>query len=273
MAAKEQDGVLHRFSRAGVAGKWNDMYSSETQKLEEHNFRLRRNSTVAHVLGAIGPGAKVLDLGCGTGPVLTKLREKGVSCVGMDYSQDMLDFAKERLQSLSLDSSDLFQGDCRATPFGDASFDAIVCLGVISYIEDYSQVLRELYRLAKPGALVVISTRSSSNPVLSDPVSSAKEALKFLIGRREAEPYKIGRFMSQPEVTQKIREAGFRIEGYEGIGFGPFKVAGRQLFGEKTGIRLSNSLHSFFNTIHLRWAFRRMADVNLWVCRKPAAGR
>src|SRR6267143_2333010 len=127
-ANTQTDGVRERFSRAGVAGKWYDMYESDTAKLEEDSFRLRRDFTVARIAAAVKPGARVLDLGCGTGPVLAQLRRRGIDCIGMDYSPDMLALARARLHGMDLDSSGLFIGDCRATPFADASFDAIVCL-------------------------------------------------------------------------------------------------------------------------------------------------
>src|SRR4051812_45999751 len=110
------DDVQKRFSRDVAAGKWNDLYTRDTPVLEEVSFRQRRDYTVAQVVGNCRAGGRVLDLGCGTGPVLLELARRGFDYVGMDYSPDMLDFARQRLRQAGFDDSHIMQGDCRHVP-------------------------------------------------------------------------------------------------------------------------------------------------------------
>jgi len=249
------------------------MYAAGAESLDAANFRLRRDIAVAQVFARTAPAARVLDLGCGTAPVLAELRRRGVAVAGIDCAADMLAFARDRLHSMGLDDSQLFLGDCRKTAFADASMDVVVCLGVISYIEDYELVLREIHRLLKPGGTMIVSFRNKLRPALSDPVEFGKYLVKMLLrsipGAGGAEKYVIGRFLDHREVTEKIGRLGFRHVEFFGIGFGPFCIAGRRLFSEKQSIMLSRWLGGVFAALHLRRPLRWLTDVSLWVYQKP----
>lgn len=265
--------VSRRFSDADAAGRWNTLYATPTENLEDENFRLRRDLSVAHVLGLVTPGAQVLDLGCGTGPVLSELRRQGIGTRGLDYSGDMLAHARMRLRLLGLDDSGLEQGDCRATPYPAESFDIVLCLGVISYIENYDPVLDEIDRLLKPGGNVLISFRNAHNPVLSDPLQLARRLLRTLLtpllGPRPAAPFEIGRFLDHREVDARMRARGFVHVAFFGIGFGPFRFAGRHLFSERQAIRISRRLGKICAALALDRPLRWLTDVSLWAYRKP----
>jgi SAM-dependent methyltransferase len=289
MTASSLDEVRNRFSHAGAAGRWNAMYATDTERLEDANFRERRDVAVALVLDLVaragdgknglnnGCDAQVLDLGCGTAPVLGELRRHGLDVVGMDYSEDMLEHARARLRAMGLDDAGLIQGDCRATTYPSGHFDIVVCLGVISYLENYDPVIAEIDRLLKPGGTVLISFRNVFNPLLSDPLALARRALRLLLtpllGRRREPPFEIGRFLDHRQVTRKIEALGYLRQAFFGIGFGPFRLAGRALFSEKQSIRFSRRLAKFFSRLPFSFPQRWLADVSLWVYRKPAGTR
>jgi SAM-dependent methyltransferase len=260
-----------RFSDARAARKWADMYDSDTESLEEASFRARCDAAVEYVLRVLPAGGRVLDLGCGSAPVLSQLRLKGASCTGLEYSEDMLRHAKARLQSMQLDVGDLHRGDCRETPFEAASFDVVVCLGVISYVEDYAVVLREIERILKPGGYALVSFRNRFNPILWDPAVGLKTLARAATGRLRPEPYKIGRFMDFREFRRKMDEAGFEYRHFVGIGLGPVKFNRRALLAERVSIRLSNSLAAVLHRLGWQAPMRWLADVSLWVYSKPAA--
>lgn len=266
--------VRHRFSHADAAARWNAMYAAETECLEEDNFRMRRDIAVAEVMRLVTPDSQVLDLGCGAGPVIGELRRQAVQVVGMDYSEDMLEHARARLRSLGLDESGLHQGDCRKTPWPGGSFDIVVCLGVISYLEDYDPVLDEIDRLLKPGGTLLISFRNIHNPVLSDPVALGRRLLRLLLvpllGPRKETEFAIGRWLDFRTVTRKIEARGLQPVDFYGIGFGPFRLAGRKLFSERRSIRISRWLARVCASWSIRRPLAWLTDVSLWVYRKPA---
>lgn len=244
------------------------MYAGDTVRLDEANFRRRRDVTVAYVLRVLPAGGRALDLGCGAAPVLSELRKRGVSCTGLELAEDMLKHARERLRTLGLDDGDLHQGDCRHTPFADESFDVVVCLGVISYVEQYGDVLAEIHRVLKPGGYAIVSFRNKFNRILSDPIRALKVGVAALTGRLRPEPYSIGRFMDPREVTARMAGHGFVFCDFFGIGFGPFKIAGRKILSERNAIRLSDALTRMLTALGWRLPFKWFADVSLWVYRK-----
>ena len=216
-------------------------------------------------------GGRVLDLGCGSAPVLSRLRQQGASCTGLEYSEDMLRHAKARLQSMQLDVGDLHRGDCRETRFEAASFDVVVCLGVISYVEDYAVVLSEIKRILKPGGYALVSFRNRFNPILWDPAVGLKTLGRAVTGRLRPEPYKIGRFMDFREFRRKMDDAGFEYRHFVGIGLGPIRFNRRALLAERVSIWLSDSLTAVLRRLGWQAPMRWLADVSLWVYGKPAA--
>lgn len=261
--------VERRFARAGVAPRWDRLYREETELLEDVNYRLRRDDVVARVVAAVRPGGRVLDLGCGAGPVITELRARGIDCVGADYSPDMLQYARERLAGHGLSTTDLIQCDCRSTPFQAEQFDVIACVGVISYLEDYRPVLQEIHRILAPGGTAIITFRNRLNLTLSDPVRLAKELVKIIFRRSRAEPFKIGRFLDFREVHAAALAAGFTYVTMHGIGFGPLRFAGCELLAQKASIRISSWLTRLFAALGLQAPFKWATDISIWVYQKP----
>lgn len=109
---------------------------------------------------ALNAGEKVVDVGCGTGFLVSEMAavvgESG-HLAGVDFSQDMLDVAAQRCESLP--QVTLRQGSADALPLDDASFDAASCTQVLLYVSDLQQSLAELSRVLKPGGrLAVIET-------------------------------------------------------------------------------------------------------------------
>jgi len=264
------DAVVQRFSEGHAARRWAEMYDASTQLLEEANYRRRRDVTVAHVMRVLPPGGRVLDLGCGTAPVLSELRRHGIACTGLELAPDMIERARARLRAMNLDDGDLHRGDCRQTPFEDASFDAIVCLGVISYVEAFEDVLREIERLLRPGGHVIVSFRNRFNPVLWDPYVALKTLAQAVTGRLRAEPYTIGRFMDFRDVFAEMAACGFEHQEHVGIGFGPIRFRHRALLPEAVSIRLSDGMAGLLGKLRWTAPSRWLADVSLLVYRKPA---
>lgn len=106
---------------------------------------------------ALRAGECVLDVGCGTG-LLTELIATGVGesgrVVGVDYSQDMLDFAACRCDPLH--NVELHQGNVTQLEFEDETFDAASCVQTLLYVDEVDKAINELYRVIKPRGRVAI---------------------------------------------------------------------------------------------------------------------
>lgn len=90
----------------------------------------------------------VLEVGCGTGRVLSRLAPLARRAVGVDLSEGMLAHARAR-------GLDVRQGDATALPFDDASFDAAVSFKVLAHVEDLPRALAEMARVVRPGGVVL----------------------------------------------------------------------------------------------------------------------
>lgn len=97
----------------------------------------------------------VLDVGCGTGEITARLARAfpQASFVGVDLEETHL--ARARVRCASSGSRVRFEaGDALALPFGDASFDLVVCRHLIQAVPDASRVLGEIRRVLRPGGRI-----------------------------------------------------------------------------------------------------------------------
>lgn len=94
----------------------------------------------------VRPGERVLDACCGTGDLALAAHEAGADVTGLDFSPAMLARARRKSDAVSW-----VQGDVLATPFPDASFDAVTIGFGLRNVEDLEAGLRELARILRPG--------------------------------------------------------------------------------------------------------------------------
>ena len=92
------------------------------------------------------PGA-LLDVGCGTGFLVTQARAKGFDAIGLDASYGMLQ------QDLGLRNA-LVCGSATKLPFPDAHFDSVIACGSLVHIEEISAAANEMLRVCKPAGLI-----------------------------------------------------------------------------------------------------------------------
>ena len=113
---------------------------------------------------ALGPGASLLDLGCGAGRHVHGVHMlDGVHVVGVDLDADALGQARSGLDVLPrrADAADALTGfamaDATRLPFGDDRFDAVICSEVLEHVRDPRDVIGEIRRVLKPGGRLCIS--------------------------------------------------------------------------------------------------------------------
>lgn len=155
----------------------------------------------------VPPGARVLDLACGTGIVarLAKARV-GVAgrVAGLDVAAPMLEVARKIAPEV-----DWREGDAASLPFGAGEFDAVVCQQGFQFFRDKAAAAREIHRVLAPRGRAVIATWRS-----------LEESPCFREAHRAAEP-RVGRFvderfsLEEAALQRLLGDAGFhdvRIE-------------------------------------------------------------
>ena len=99
-------------------------------------------------------GLRILDAGCGSGPLFAALRDRGAIVTGFDKSAGMVELARRRLG----DDADLQVADLGGPlPFPDGRFDDVIASLVLHYLQDWGPALAELRRVLKPGGRVLVS--------------------------------------------------------------------------------------------------------------------
>lgn len=102
-------------------------------------------------------GETVLDLACATGTVARMIAESGVKVAklhGLDSSAAMLEVARERSAEAGFDI-EWAEGVCEDLPYGDATFDLVVCQQGLQFFKDREKSVQEIYRVLKPGGRLV----------------------------------------------------------------------------------------------------------------------
>lgn len=116
-----------------------------------HSMRAREAyPPILDLLGA-RPGASLLDVSCGSGFLLQAADVRGVRALGVDLSDEAARLAHQVAPNARLA---VCAGEHLA--FRDASFDHVTCLGSLEHFLDMEQGLREMRRVAKPGARCVV---------------------------------------------------------------------------------------------------------------------
>lgn len=111
------------------------------------------------ILGLLptGPIDDLLDLGTGTGRMLSIMADRAERCVGIDYSREMLSVARANLESAGKRNWQIRHGDLYQLPFPGASFDIAVIHQVLHYLEDPAEALAEAARVLRPGGMLLIA--------------------------------------------------------------------------------------------------------------------
>lgn len=140
----------------GVFQSVADQYDAANNRISLGMHHFWKQALVDAVLSSVpaeGVG-RVLDVCCGTGDITERIAESNprVMTVGLDFSANMLDVARER--TAGLDNVMLVEGNAMALPFDDGTFDACVVSFGLRNTPDYEQVVSEMARVTRQGGLV-----------------------------------------------------------------------------------------------------------------------
>jgi ubiquinone/menaquinone biosynthesis C-methylase UbiE len=104
-------------------------------------------------------GEHLLELGCGVGAVLGVLGRAfpGLNLAGIDLQPAQIEYAHKHMTSLGLRNVDLRVGNAAQLPWPDASFDHIYTTWFLEHVSDSEGVLREAYRVLKPGGTITLN--------------------------------------------------------------------------------------------------------------------
>lgn len=143
-------------------------YAADNEK-SFANAYYERPATLA--LAGDVAGRRILDAGCGAGPLFAALRDRGAIVSGVDVSAGMLEQARLRLGA----GADLRVADLAdPLPFPDAEFDDVIASLVLHYLKDWGPTLAETRRVLRTGGRLIASVNHPT----------AEYCMERLAGRR-----------------------------------------------------------------------------------------
>jgi SAM-dependent methyltransferase len=123
--------------------------------------RAQRRAELFVDRGGLGPGRRVLELGCGTGVFLEKTARSGAVIHGLDLSEDLLAKARARLKDLA--NVTLDEGNAEQMPYPAGDFDVVYGSSVLHHL-DLDAALKEIHRVLKPGGRLIFAEPNILNP-------------------------------------------------------------------------------------------------------------
>jgi len=153
-------------------------------------------------------GQKVLDVGCGQGLMLSRLKTTyGINGVGIDVSKKSISYAKKNYLNKDLEYK---VADATKIPYKDKSFDVVVSFDALEHIDDQKKTVTEMVRVLKPGGKLIIYTMSKDYEFTLDWVW---EKMGFDIMRRAAHIKEL--FVDPAWLKQAVERGGCNIESFE----------------------------------------------------------
>jgi demethylmenaquinone methyltransferase / 2-methoxy-6-polyprenyl-1,4-benzoquinol methylase len=199
-----------------VAGRY-DLLNHLLSINLDRAWRRRTAACVRPVLSR--PGARVLDLCCGTGDLMLALQAvAGGPVLGCDFSRPMLEIARRKLLAAERPFG-LLEADALHLPVRDSSFDLVTIAFGFRNLASYQAGLEEMARILRPGGMVAILEFSAPSnrvfaavyrgysrwvlPAVGRAVSGSREAYAYL-------PESVRRFPGRKELAERMECAGFR---------------------------------------------------------------
>ncbi|WP_293863103.1 metalloregulator ArsR/SmtB family transcription factor [uncultured Alsobacter sp.] len=145
-----------RASRAEAAQAYFNRHAADWDRIRSlHAPDAVVEAAIRDAVGG-GPIRALLDLGTGTGRILSLLAPLAQRVVGVDANHAMLAVARANLEAAGVRRAELRQGDIYALPVERGAFDVVIVHQVLHYLDDPARALREAAAALAPGGRIVV---------------------------------------------------------------------------------------------------------------------
>jgi ubiquinone/menaquinone biosynthesis C-methylase UbiE len=236
---------------------WSEVYDTGLpQGFLSFEMRQRRQLILDLLRSRITPRDRLLDCGCGPGAMIPGLLPQAKAICALDLNHGFL----QQVRQIAPACVSCVQADVENLPFASASFDILLSIGVLSYLQHDACALAEMARITRPGGLVVIALPNALRlNFLLDPCYLLKGAWQRGLKKLRNNPqkrafstsmirrYHLRRFLRQ------ARSYGLLEMDTKAVSFGPPTLFGLKWLPLSTSIRLSEKLRNFSTWTGLRW--------------------
>src|SRR5262245_50207378 len=180
-----------------------DLYDqTQTSQIPEEAVKASLGCGNPTALASLNPGETVLDLGSGGGiDVLLSAGRVGTTgkAYGLDMTDEMLSLARENQKKAGIENVEFLKGEIEQIPLPDNSVDVIISNCVINLSADKDRVLREAFRVLKPGGRFAVSDVVTRGAMLPE----IRERVLLWVGC-------IAGALEQEEYRAKLTAVGFK---------------------------------------------------------------
>ncbi len=156
-------------------------------------------------------GLRVLEVACGRGGFVQEMARAGARVTGCDFSMAALQVGRSKLQPMNGKiRAALIQGDAQRLPFASDSFDMVVSCETIEHVPDADAAMREMWRVARTGARLFLTTPNYANLMgLYDLYSRVRHP-----HQQDDQPFDRRQWI--PQIRGFVRDAGWKIVRSDG---------------------------------------------------------
>lgn len=169
-------------------------YEKKYHDIEERNWWfVSRRQAILSLIQDVPRHARILDIGCAGGPLLSELRERGFAhAAGADFSAEAVAKCKAR-------GLEAFEMDAQNLTFESGSFDVLIASDSLEHLEKDEKALASWYRILKPGGRILVFV----------------PAYMFLWSEQDTVNHHFRRY-TKSELVSKMQKAGFSVtrKGY-----------------------------------------------------------
>ncbi len=166
--------------------------------------------TLLEMLGPLD-GQRALDVGCGDGAFSLMLARRGAEITGLDRDPVMIATARRRAE-IEKTPAQFVQGTAASLPFPDATFDRVLAVTVLCFVDDAAPAIAEMARVLRPGGRLVIGELGRWS------VWAATRRLRGWLG---SETWTRAQFRRVYELRTLATQAGFSVSTIRGAVFYP----------------------------------------------------
>lgn len=158
-------------------------------------------------------GTQALDVGCGGGILAEEFARMDFRVTGIDPSEQSLATARQHAQSTGL-AIEYLHGTGESIPFADSTFPVVYCCDVLEHVRDLPKVIREIYRVTKPGGVFFFDTlnRTFVSKLVAIKIMQEWKGTAFMPPRLHE--WKM--FIRPDELKELLVLAGFEFKEFQG---------------------------------------------------------
>ncbi len=165
---------------------------------------------ILDLIGSVS-GKRLLDVGCGDGALSVQLARAGASVTGLDNEPHMLDAAVRRANEAGTRVA-FIDGSAQALPLDDCSFDTVVAITVLCFLEEPERAFCEMARVLRPGGRLVIGELGRW---------SSWAARRRMAGWLGSKTWQAARFRTPGGLKKLAIDAGLSVETVRGAVYYP----------------------------------------------------